>query len=502
MIRPTLRMALMASPPSDSLQTVIHQVFQWLQAGQGDQAVAVIEPFIKQYPGHPQLHYLLGLAFEQTGALPQAIHHVSRAIALDAGQADMYHALAIMLRKSGKRAAAMERLKDAIARNPRHADLHFMMGDLAMDQGNMALAIDCFSMAIDCNPELLSAWINLGLCQKGVGAMQRARGCFEQALKIDGQSAVSHVNLAHTLLLQGDYERGFAELEWRFLLPEGHGLHLPPPPTLPRWNGEPLTDKALLVLAEQGYGDALQFVRFIPRLLTLGAEVTVCVAKPLEALFQGQPNLGRVQALLDYQQKFDYFIPMMSLGTMFVRSADSIVASQRYLLADPERSRYWRHRLPQDRFKVGLVWEGKALHQNDPLRRRSANLGEFASLNRLAERITLVSLQKEAAREQIFHQDCPVNVLDVGPDLHDFAETAAVVDNLDLVITIDTAVAHLAGGMGKPVWILLPFAPDWRWTLDRERSPWYPSSRLYRQTRANQWEEPIARLVADLEEQL
>lgn len=492
----------MAPAPSDSLKTVIPQVFQWLQMGQGGHAVACIEPLIKQYPGHPRLHYLLGLAFEQTGALPQAIHHVSRAMSLEPDQGEMVHSLAIILRKFGKPLVALERLKDAVKQNPHHADLHFMMGDISMDQGTMDLAIDCFSKAIDCNPRLLSAWINLGLCHKGVGGLDQARVCFKQALEIDGESAMGHVNLAHTLLLQGEYGRGFDELEWRFCLPEGQGLLLPPPKDLPRWHGEPLAGRKLLVLAEQGYGDALQFARFIPRLQALGAEVSVCVAKPLESLFQGQLNLGRVQAGLDYQQTFNFFVPMMSLGNMFVRSPDDLVSFHSYLVADPEKSRYWRQRLPQDRFKVGLVWEGKPLHQNDPLRRRSVNLEDFAPLGRLADKVTLVSLQKETAREPMFPRECPLNMLDVGPDLHDFADTAAVVDNLDLVVTIDTAVAHLAGGLGKPVWILLPFAPDWRWTLDRESSPWYPSSRLYRQTQVNQWGEPIGRLVADLKERL
>ncbi|MBF0422949.1 MAG: tetratricopeptide repeat protein [Magnetococcales bacterium] len=488
----------MASHPSDPLQTAIPVALQLLKNGQGAAAVTIVEPLMQQFPGHPQLHHILGLALEQTGNLAQAIHHISRAIVIEPRQVEMYRSLANLLRKAGKTTIALERLKDALQLAEDLPDLHFLMGDMSMDLGMMASAMAGFVKAIDLDPTLLSAWINLGLCHKAVGELRRAEKCFEQALSLDPRSAEAHVNLAHTLLLLGDESRGFDELEWRFHLPGGSGLAVHPPDQLRRWSGEPLHHKKIVVLAEQGYGDTIQFIRFVPRLLELGGQVTVIVAKPLEPLLQGQPGLGKIQAEIRWSENVDYFIPMMSLARHFITPRHPPVPP--YIFADPERSRHWRQRLPPDRFKIGLVWEGKPLHQNDPLRRRSVNLDSLAPLWQRDERRLFISLQKkETTADKAISWPPHANILDVGPELHDFADTAAVMDNLDLIISIDTATAHLAGALGKPVWILLPLAPDWRWTADQDVTPWYPSSRLYRQSRPNRWEEPVAQILADLE---
>ncbi len=491
-------MHIMAPDPYDSVQATILEAVSLLKNHQGQSVVARIKPLLTQFPSHPRLHHVLGLALDQCGDITAALHHVSRAITLEPDQVEPYRSLALLLKKKGKTWAAEARIKDALTLQPNHPDLHFILGDLYMDQGVMDQAVAGFSQAITHKPDFLSAWINLGLCHKAMGQLDRARHCFEHALTIDSQNPQGHVNLALTLLLLGDYERGFSEFEWRFHLPEGNGLPAPPPAATPRWNGEPLQGKKLLVLAEQGYGDAIQFARFLPRLRAMGAETLTTIAAPLEALFRGQPGFGAVQSTTRWEGDFDYFIPMMSLGRFFARTPDQRISTVPYLFADPEQSRYWHQRLPRDRFRIGLVWEGKPLHGNDPLRRRSTRLETLAPLAQAGNRHVFISLQKDAPREQLQQPPQHMTILDLGPQLHHFADTAAVMEHLDLVITIDTATAHLAGAMGKPVWILLPMAPDWRWTMDRSTSPWYPTSKLYRQTRPNHWEDPVAQMVIDL----
>lgn len=487
----------MASNTTDPTYTQLLDAVRLLQNGQGGEVVAALKPLVQQFPGHPRLHYVLGLAMDQCGDSSAAIHHVSRAIALEPGHAEAYRTLAVIFKKIGKIALASARAKDALALEPQHPDGHFLLGDISMDQGTMDAAIACFSRAIALDQEFFSAWINLGLCHKAIGQLDLALRCFERCLAIDYQNPQGHVNLALTLLLVGDYGRGFDEFEWRFRLPQ-EGVSILPPAGVARWHGEPLHGKKILVTAEQGYGDAIQFARFLPHLQHLGALVFLTVAKPLEPLFKGQPGMGQVQSSALWEETMDYTIPMMSLGKQFTRCLGDIPAPPYYLRADPEKVRYWHQRLPHDRFKIGLVWEGKPLHKDDPLRRRSASLDTFAPLAQRDRNDLFVSLQKEVACEQLRHPPADMDLVDAGSQVHDFSDSAAIMANLDLIITIDTAAAHLAGALGKPVWILLPFAPDWRWTMDRHSSPWYPSSRVYRQINPNHWEDPVNQMVNDL----
>ncbi|MBF8272901.1 MAG: TPR REGION protein [Magnetococcales bacterium] len=477
---------------------MILESLQWLKAGKGGEVVTSLKPLLKQFPGHSRLHHLLGLAYEQCDDFTNAIHHVSRAIALQPDQVEAYKSLALLLKKTGKTQVALARILDALRLEPERPDLHFVLGDICMDQGMMKPAMDGFAQAINLQPEFLAAWINLGLCHKAMGQLHQARLCFEHAVTMDGQAPHAHVNLALTLLLLGEYGKGFDAFEWRFQLPEGHGLAVPPPVDIPRWNGEPVSGKKILVIAEQGYGDTIQFVRFLPLMQSLGAETFTVVASPLEPLLKGQPGMGRVQSSMAWEVKMDYHVPMMSLGKVFARSLEQIPTHHPYLFADPEKSRHWHQCLPRDCFKIGLVWEGKPLHKNDPLRRRSASLAALAPLAQGNENILFVSLQRDAPREQLGLPPNTMKLWDAGPQIHNFADAAAIMDNLDLIITIDTATAHMAGALNKPVWVLLPMAPDWRWGIDRNVSPWYPSSRLYRQTRPNHWQEPVEQMLADL----
>ncbi|MBF0107887.1 MAG: tetratricopeptide repeat protein [Magnetococcales bacterium] len=497
----------MTSDPSDPVQAMIQKTARLLQDPREPLVAQDITPLLQplfqlleQFPGHPRLHHLYGLALDRSGDTNRALHHVSRAIALEPGQVEPLRSLALLLKKKGKPQVAEARIKDAIALQPDHAELHFLLGDLCMDQGIMERAIASFSRAIDLDPEFSSAWVNLGLCRKAMGDFPAAQACFERALELDPDNALGHVNLALTLLLAGAYTRGFAEFEWRFRLPQGHPLPLEPPPGTPPWNGESLSGKKILVLAEQGYGDAIQFVRFIPNLHALGGQTLLAVPAPLESLFQEQQGLGRVQSTVRRDEKFDFFIPMMSLGRFFAPTPDTISGPIPYLEANRERAMAWERRLPPNRFRIGLVWAGKPLHANDPLRRRSLPAAALTPLFQEQDNLLFVSLQKESPTEVCFDLPPDRTVLDFGKELHDFADTAALMDRLDLIITIDTAAAHLAGALGKPVRVLLPLAPDWRWSMDRTSSPWYPTSRLYRQTRPNHWEEPVARLARDLKE--
>ena len=264
----------------------------------------------------------------------------------------------------------------------------------------------------------------------------------------------------------------------------------------PPWDGSELNGKTVLLHAEQGLGDSIQFVRYVPMVRDRGGKVVLQCQPALSRLFTGLPGIDRVIKNGDPIPRFDAHCPLLSLPRAFGTTLDSIPASVPYLTADPAAALDWAKRLA-DRpgKKVGIVWAGRAGYVGD--RTRSLSLTTLAPLA-CASGITWYSLQKGYAAAQISDAPQGMELIDRTAELNDFADTAALIANLDLVISVDTAVAHLAGAMGKSVWTLLPYAPDWRWLLNRDDSPWYPTMRLFRQQRPGDWGEVIQRIAESL----
>lgn len=363
----------------------------------------------------------------------------------------------------------------------------------SLDRPEEALA--SFARALELMPEFAEALNNRGNVLRNLNRPREALASFDRALAIRPGYADAHWNCSLVSLLLGDFARGWAEYEWRWQVPALRNR--PRSFGQPLWRGAaPLTGKTILVYAEQGLGDTIHFCRYARLLAARGARVVLEVQPVLKTLLA---ELDGVQSLIGTGESpphFDCHCPLLSLPPAFGTDLGTIPAEHHYLVADPQRVQTWQARLGRGSGRrVGMVWAGNAALGND--RTRSVSLG---MLTRLAiPGVQLISLQKELRDGDRDMLAAHPEILHLGDALTDFADTAAVMASLDLVISVDTAAAHLAGALGRPVWILQRFAPDFRWLLDREDSPWYPSARLFRQPRFGDWDSVIDQVALALQ---
>ncbi|MEO5346078.1 MAG: tetratricopeptide repeat protein [Magnetococcus sp. YQC-9] len=485
----------MSDTPSTELRTALADVAHMIEHKTWSQALERLLDLKKGHPGHPHVLHLLGVVKRETGDLRGALESLSQAVAALPDNAVFQLDLALLLKKRGTRLPAIERLTEAIRLDPGMAIARVHLGDLYMDLGRIDEAIDCFTAATRLKPGLIEAWINLGLCQKSQNRLQDAFECFENAVLRQPEHAEAHVNLALSSLMNGDYPQGWREFEWRFKL-ERENLLFPNLP-LPRWHGESLKNRTLVLVGEQGFGDMIQFIRFAAPLAERGARVVALVPTPLMRLFESAPGVARVLNHTDFGEPIDCQIPILSLPGVLGTTIETIPATPGYLKAPEILDPALNGLLAGPGDKIGLIWSGKPLHANDPLRRRSCTPADLAPLARLPN-ARLFSLQKPdpAGPPPAFPDGMEVTPLD--GHLNDFAATAAIMNRLDRIVTIDTAAAHLAGALGRPVATLLPCAPDWRWGNHQDHTPWYDSMRLFRQSRHDRWEEPVQQLVREL----
>ena len=360
--------------------------------------------------------------------------------------------------------------------------------------GRHAEAVAAYDRTLALIPTHAPAWSSRGVSLQALNRHADAIASFDRALALVPHYADAHFNRSLALLAVGDYAQGQAEYEWRWKR-SGAGASAKNF-ARPLWLGEsPLHGKTILLRAEQGLGDTIQFVRYVAPLARAGASVVLEVHPELAPLLSRLPGVKSVIALGAPRPPHDFHCPLGSLPLAFKTTLATVPADIPYLAPDPERVARWRPRL--EGFggpRVGLVWAGNPAHPDD--RNRSLPLDKLAALW-TGERARVVSLQRDLrpGDAEILK---PAPVLDLGRALADFDDTAAVLAGCDLVITVDTSVAHLAGALGRPLWVLLPFSSDWRWTVAADRSPWYPSARLYRQPQPGDWDSVIARVAADL----
>jgi hypothetical protein len=329
---------------------------------------------------------------------------------------------------------------------------------------------------------------------KDAGKPTEAAACHQDALRLEPDYANAHFNLAQAYLLVGRFEEGWIEYEWR---KRHRGFVMPTlPASSPHWDGTPLDGRTIYLAAEQGLGDTLQFIRYARPVKERGGRVIVACPKPLVRLLRG---CAGIDVLLDQGEAMppcDVHAPLLSLPGIFHTNLATIPAPHSYLAAEPELVQAMRPILgDRPGLKVGIAWQGDPKNPND--RWRSAPLFAFAPLAAVPG-VILFSLQKGPGEEQLRQAADQFPISGIEKYVANFPDTAAVMKNLDLVITVDTAITHLAGALGAPVWVALPFAPDWRWLLDREDSPWYPTMRLYRQKELGNWDEVFERIAADL----
>lgn len=496
------------------------------QRGDWTRAVDLMRQALTRRPDHAEAQKNLAAILSAMGRSEEARSLYEEASRNQAATFDAALARADSLRSLGRHDEAETAYRELLGRTPRLAAAHAGLGLTLLAQGRPAeaeiegrravaehatsavahnalaralCALDRSDEAIDHFREALrldshtEAWHDLGTAYKLVGRVQDALACFDESLWLLPTAASTHVNRATLLLLLCDFERGWPEYEWRWRVPELAPRSFPQP----LWDGGPLGGRTILLHAEQGLGDTIQFVRYAPLVRRLGGRVVLLAAPRLHALLASCPGIDELADPTVASPPFDVHAPLLSLPGLLRTRADTIPADTPYLHADPSLVVRWRQRLASlDGYRVGVAWQGNPRHPED--RRRSFPLALLEPLARLPG-AALVSLQRMPEDSSASPATCDWPLVEPGPDLDQaaaFADTAAIMKNLDLVVTADTAVAHLAGALGVPVWIALHHVPDWRWQLGRDDSPWYPSARLFRQSSPGDYR-PVMQAMAE-----
>jgi Flp pilus assembly protein TadD len=487
---PRFEQALTLRPQSAELYNNLGNALS--KQGKLDEAAARLEQALILQPDYAEAYVNLGNVFASQNKLDQAAARFERAIALRPDNPEAHNNLASVLWKQDKFDEATVQVEKALALWPDFAEAHNNLGNILASRDNLDLAAAQFEQALALRPDHVDFYNNLGKALLNQFQLDQAAARFEQALARAPDFADAECGLATCYLVKGDYERGWPAYEARLRLPEA-----PPQPNLPRWNGEPLVGRSLLLVAEQGLGDTLHFVRFAHAFKARGAKIVLACQAALRPLLASHPDLDELFILGSSKAwpHCDFYLPLHSAPFALRTSASTIPSEIPYLAADPKLTEAWRRELSAvDGFKIGIVWQGSRGYSSD--RWRSIQLAHFAPLAR-SPGVRLFSLQKGFGSEQVAKVDFPV--LDLSDRLDEatgpFLDTAAVISNLDLVVTANTAVAHLAGALGAPVWLALQFSPDWRWLRDCDDSPWYPTMRLFRQNRFGDWPDVFERIT-------
>ncbi len=451
------------------------------EMGKPTEAIASYQQALRLKPELAETHNNLANMFRQQGNLTEAIAGYQRALHLKPGYAEAHSNLGVAFLDLGKVEEAVACHRQALALKPDIAEAHSNLGMALAEQGKLTEAAACYQQALRLKPDYAEAHNNLGVALAELGRLTQAAACYEHALRLKPDYADAHLNLAYSWFFREDFEAGWPEYEWRWKRP---GFSRPAF-RQPLWDGTRIQGRTILLFAEQGLGDTLQFIRYAPLVKQRGAKVIVQCQAPLVRLLATCSGIDRLVFEGAAIPPFDVQAPLLSLPRIFRTTLANIPAKIPYLSVEPASRAHWQQQLRGvEGFKVGIAWQGNPEHTRD--RRRSVPLLVFASLAGLPG-VRLVSLQKGKGREQLSELANHLGVLDLTDRLDDFSDTASLMSQLDLIITVDTAVAHLAGALGVPVWVALAFDPDWRWMLEREDSPWYPSMRLFRQTRWGDW---------------
>jgi tetratricopeptide (TPR) repeat protein len=424
--------------------------------------------------------------FLEGGRLPEAEKLLDHIISAVPNSPLALHQKGVVLFRAGRHQAAAELVERAIKLSPEAINFRRSLCPIYERLGRYDDALRIGRDALEADGDDLQTLHNLAVVHYRRLELDESIACARRALTLDPGAAGPHFQLAETLLLRGEFAQGWEEYEWRFKIAGAPPLM--PPTERPQWDGAPLREAKLLLIADQGLGDSIQFCRYIPKVIERCPRVVV-VADPLL-----HPIIRQVNSEVDLVDRweecpqFAAYSALSSLPRVFGTRLDTIPRGDAYLHADTRRTAAWRARLddlvPSGFRRIGIVWAGRPTHNNDL--NRSMRLGEFAPIAAL-DGVALLSLQKGEGQKAIAEYYGRAPLFNLGAEVDDFLDTMSIIDLIDVVVTVDTAIAHLAAAMGKPAWILLPLAPDWRWLLERADSPWYPSARLFRQRSAGDW---------------
>src|SRR5262245_45065940 len=494
----SLRLALRLRPDFPEAHNHLGVVLR--EQGQLDEAEACFHQVLRLRPNFAGAHNNLGRLCEDHGRLEEAAARYRLALCYQPHDAAIHCNLANVLINQGKPDEAFPVYRQALRLQPHEAVFHSNLAHTLTLLGRPDEAEVSCRQALRLRPDFSDAHHNLAITLAAQGRFDEALAANAEALRLQPESPGARNCRALWWLQRGDFERGWPEYEWRWKIRGVSRRSF----RQPDWDGSPLDGRTILVHAEQALGDTLQFIRYAPLVRQRGGTVIVECQAPLLPLLRSCPGIDRLVAHKEALPDFDVQVPLLSLPGVFQTTLVTVPADVPYLFADPARVERWRRELGGEGFKVGIAWQGSLSFPGDRL--RSIPLAHFAPLAGV-EGVRLFSLQKGPGREQIrstarvFASAGRLALTDLGERLDEqgaFLDTAAVMKTLDLVITSDTAIAHLAGALGVPVWVALSIGPDWRWLLDREDCPWYPTMRLFRQRRQGDWDVVFERMAAEL----
>ncbi|CAO3406803.1 tetratricopeptide repeat protein [Azospirillum largimobile] len=461
--------------------------------GRSDAALAAAGQALALAPDHADALANRAAAFLSQGDSQVAERCARRSLCLNGRSAVAHATLAAALAAQRRWKEAEGTARDSLAVDRDTGEAWEVLGAVLAKLGRFAESLDAFAHAERLRPGP-SLWAARGTALIAMAQPAEAAAAFERALAERLQDAGLHWNLGFARLMAGDYVGGWPELEWR-----RHDDRAEPPWrrfSQPAWRGEALEGRTILLYAEQGLGDTLQFLRYVPLVAARGGRVVLEVQPSLLPLAAGVEGPAQVIARGDPLPPFDLECPLMSLPRAFGTVVDEVPATVPYLKADPARVAVWRGRLaPADGLRVGLVWAGNPRFPGDD--QRSPRLASLRGLFDVPG-CRFYGLQMGPGREDLAGAALPDRFTDLGPEICDFADTAAILANLDLVISSCTGPAHLAGALGVPLWVALPFSADWRWMTGRDDSPWYPTARLFRQPAPGDWRSVAGRMAAEL----
>jgi tetratricopeptide (TPR) repeat protein len=522
-----LEKALLLDPGNADINYDLGNLFH--EMGMIDDAIFHFSKALQLKPLTDYFHNNLGVAYMDKGNLSEALTQFQKAIEINPYSAEAYNNVGLVFQNEHEVDRAIAYFRKAIQYDSHSVKAYNNLGNAFKGKGLIDDALFCYQKALELSSDCSDAYFNianildekeeidsailyyekalgfqnndpdihnnLGFAYFKKGDFFNAMNFYKEALRLDCNFAEAHWNHALFLLLTGNFIEGWEEYEWRSRTK--NAISDLREFQQPRWNGSHSPNSTMFLHAEQGFGDTIQFIRYISLVAPRCKEVIVECQKDLIPLIRAVKGVHKVIAHGDQMPDFDIHCPLLTLPFIFQTTLDSIPGDVPYLIADPSLTQKWKEELgkAKGRLRIGIAWAGNPSHLND--RNRSCRIEDLIPLLQTGG-VTYFSLQKNMTIEQDKHLQKETNIIELTENIKDFSDTAAIIENLDLVISVDTSVAHLAGALGKPVWTLLPFVPDWRWMLNREDSPWYPTMRLFRQTSRGDWISVVERVRKEI----
>jgi Flp pilus assembly protein TadD len=474
------------------VHVLLEEAKSHIDAGRLDAAVSIYELVAAMLPDNSDVHHTLGLVHLEAGRYDQAVGHIGRCLELTPSNAAAYRSMGDALGASQQFSLALSAYEKACTLDPGNLDALLNLGNLFHGLDLFDRAEATYAKIIARAPEHMQALNNLGKVNHDKGRLQRALVFYDRCLDLYPRHAEAQFNRAALLLAMGDFKRGWESYEWRFRRP-GAARVYPHRLTTPRWQGDAYRNRRLLVHCEQGMGDMLQFVRYLPLVMQRGGTLLLEAHEPLVPLFKVQPWVDEVIAFNEKQPTaipHDLHIPLLSLPRVFQTGTDTIPHAIPYIETNSQSPNHLKQYIKYDRLNIGLIWASSDINpkRNLPLEKCHAWFQN--------PKLHFISLQKGNAAQQILPMQSHASAISVlGQHLTNFLDTACLMAHLDLIISVDTAPLHLAGGMGRPLWALLPFNADWRWPMGDGLSLWYPQTKIFRQSSPGNWEDVIAAIA-------